>query len=101
MAIRRTISDRVSSTPIERPAALRERRRASARGHLATGTLACPGCDAPVAAAPAPMAPTDPLTCGFCRHEGAVRDFLSLAVPSRPTRVQVRVLRGPRATRVE
>ena len=37
------------------------------------------------------MSPADPLSCGFCRHEGAVRDFLSLAEPTRPTRVTVRV----------
>jgi hypothetical protein len=40
-----------------------------------------------------PMSPPDPIGCGFCRHEGAVRDFLSLAEPTRPTRVAVR-LRG-------
>jgi hypothetical protein len=31
--------------------------------------------------------------CPFCRHDGAVRDFLSLAAPSRPARVEVRVVR--------
>jgi hypothetical protein len=58
---------------------------------LATGTLACPGCDAPVAPLDRPMGPADPLACPFCAHAGAVRDFLSLESPSRPARVIVRV----------
>ena len=37
------------------------------------------------------MAMPDPLSCGYCSHAGAVRDFLSLAEPTRPTRVVVRV----------
>jgi hypothetical protein len=37
------------------------------------------------------MSPLDSISCSFCRHAGAVRDFLSLAVPTRPTRVTVRV----------
>jgi hypothetical protein len=37
------------------------------------------------------MSPPDPMACGYCRHAGAVRDFLSLAEPTRPTRVVVRV----------
>jgi hypothetical protein len=31
------------------------------------------------------------MACGYCRHAGAVRDFLSLVEPTRPTRVVVRV----------
>ena len=58
---------------------------------MATGTLACPACDAPVLPSREAMAPPDPMACGFCRHVGAVRDFLSLAEPTRPTRVAVRV----------
>jgi len=37
------------------------------------------------------MSMPDPIACGFCGHAGAVRDFLSLAEPTRPTRVVVRV----------
>jgi hypothetical protein len=37
------------------------------------------------------MSPAEPFSCAFCRHLGAVRDFLSLAEPTRPTRVAVRV----------
>jgi hypothetical protein len=58
---------------------------------MATGTLACPACDAPVLPSLEAMSPPDPIACGFCRHAGAVRDFLSLAEPTRPTRVVVRV----------
>jgi hypothetical protein len=39
------------------------------------------------------MSPSDPLGCGFCERAARVRDFLSLATPSRPTRVEVRVVR--------
>lgn len=67
------------------------RHRAESSWHVATGTLACPACDAPVLPGPGAMAPSDPISCGFCRHGGAVRDFLSLAEPTRPTRVAVRV----------
>jgi hypothetical protein len=82
-------AERVRAQPVERLAGRRERREASR--HLATGTLACPGCDAPVLPHPAGMAPRDPISCGFCAHSGAVRDFLSLAEPTRPTRVTVQV----------
>jgi hypothetical protein len=56
---------------------------------MATGTLACPACDAPVLPPADAMSPPDPISCAFCRHTGAVRDFLSLAEPTRPTRVTV------------
>jgi hypothetical protein len=68
-----------------------EIRRPSPSTRVATGTLACPRCDAPVAL-PRPVAPADPLLCPFCAHDGAVRDFLSLAPPSRPARVAVRLV---------
>ena len=61
-------------------------------GHLASGTLACPRCDAPVALGAGPAAPADPLGCPFCEHTATVRDFLSLADPTRPARVAVRVV---------
>jgi hypothetical protein len=41
------------------------------------------------------MSPTELLACGFCLHEGALRDFLSLASPTRPTRVTVQVRSSP------
>jgi hypothetical protein len=60
---------------------------------VATGSLACPGCDAPAPLDPArpPSALSDPLSCGYCGRDGAVRDFLSLAQPTRPARVVIRV----------
>ncbi len=68
-----------------------EERRRTRSTRVATGTLACPSCDAPAAPPPRPLSPAEPLGCGFCRHEGVVRDFLSLAPPTRPTRVVVRI----------
>jgi hypothetical protein len=58
---------------------------------IALGTLACPACDAPVAPGPLPLLPPDPLSCPVCDHGAAVRDFLSLASPTRPAHVQVRI----------
>jgi hypothetical protein len=70
---------------------LHEERRRRA-GHLGTGTLACPTCDAPVALATGYAGPADPLACPYCDHGGPLRDFLSLEAPSRPARVTVRVI---------
>jgi hypothetical protein len=70
---------------------LHEERR-TRPGRLATGTLACPLCDAPVALAYGFAGPGDLLGCPYCDHTGAVRDFLSLAAPSRPARVAVRII---------
>ena len=69
-----------------------EERRPSRSSRLGAGTLACPRCDAPVALGPGPASPAAPLGCPFCHHGGAVRDFLSLAGPVRPARVEVRVI---------
>jgi hypothetical protein len=77
--------------PAERLGGRYERRRSESSWHLADGTLSCPECDAPVLPGQGAMSPRDPFACGFCRHAGAVRDFLSLAAPNRPTRVAVRV----------
>ena len=85
-------SEPVGSQPIAGGAGPRELRPAARVGHLAVGTLSCPACDAPVLPEGV-MSPPDPLACAFCSHEGAVRDFLSLAPPTRPTRVSVRVVR--------
>jgi hypothetical protein len=81
----------VPPQPVERLAGQQEPRRAESSWRVATGTLACPSCDAPVLPGPGGMSPLDSISCSFCRHAGAVRDFLSLAVPTRPTRVTVRV----------
>jgi hypothetical protein len=69
--------------------ALREQRlgRSSV---MAVGTLACPDCDAPVAP-DGRLAVAAPLGCPYCGYGGAVRDFLSLAPPTRPARVVVHV----------
>jgi hypothetical protein len=80
-------SDPLRTGPVPR---LHEERRARS-GRLATGTLACPLCDAPVALA-AHVGPADALACPYCRHAGAVRDFLSLTAPARPARVAVRII---------
>jgi hypothetical protein len=61
---------------------------------MATGTLACPSCDAPVLLTAPAMGPADALSCAYCGHAGALRDFLSLAEPTRPTRVEVHVRLG-------
>jgi hypothetical protein len=82
--------------PADRPAGAYEVRRARS-SRLATGTLACPLCDAPVALAGGAVTPASELGCPFCGHAGAARDFLSLAAPVRPARVVVRaVLRARR-----
>jgi hypothetical protein len=68
----------------------REVRYRARSNRLAAGTLACPRCDAPVAPA-RPLSPAEWIACPFCGHTGAVRAFLSLAPPTRPARVVVRV----------
>ena len=42
-----------------------------------------------------PAAPADALACPFCGHAGALRDFLSLAAPARPARVDSRDRAAP------
>jgi hypothetical protein len=76
----------VRADPIVRPAHVPRAWR------LGTGTLACPRCDAPVALAAGGASPADPLACPFCSHGGVLRDFLSLAEPARPARVELRVV---------
>ena len=68
-----------------------EQRPSADPRRLGSGTLACPLCDAPVALASASASPAAPLGCPFCGHAARVRDFLSLAAPSRPARVEVRL----------
>ena len=86
MAFHRRIDE---PEPANRPAGSYEVRRAPST-RVATGTLACPLCDAPVAPAGA-VTPAAALDCPYCRHTGAARDFLTLGEPTRPQRVVVRV----------
>jgi hypothetical protein len=78
--------------PVTRLAGARADDLVARTGHLASGTLACPRCDAPVALGAGAATPADPLGCPYCDHTAAVRDFLSLATPTRPARVAVRVV---------
>ena len=86
------------SGPLRRAqAGAKEEHRRARTTRLATGTLACPRCDAPVMPATPRARPDAPLACPFCGHAAALRDFLSLAAPARPARVEVHVLdRGVR-----
>ena len=89
-------SESRGAEPVGRRGGVEEERRAGRSTRLATGTLACPDCDAPVALAGRRLAPAADLECPFCGHAGALREFLSLDVPSRPARVEVRVVRRDR-----
>jgi hypothetical protein len=93
MAVYRGIdgSDPANPDRVEPAAGLQEERRATRSPLLGKGTLACPECDAPVAPG-GPLSATEELGCPVCAHAGVVRDFLSLAPPSRPARVDVRVV---------
>jgi hypothetical protein len=75
---------------------IHEERRIAGTSVMAVGTLACPGCDAPVLPA-GPIGPSAALACPYCGHDGVVRDFLSLGEPTRPARVVVRVRAAARA----
>ena len=77
--------------PSERVPGYFEKRDDVGGWELAVGTLACPGCDAPVLPGLDGMSPADELACGYCGHAAAVRDFLSLGEPTRPTHVVVRL----------
>jgi len=77
--------------PVGRLSGTEELRRVDRSTQVATGTLACPACDAPVAPGPSALAPVQPIACPYCGHAAAVRDFLSLGAPTRPARVVVRV----------
>lgn len=95
MALHRGIdgAEPVRGEPVARRARSHEERKSAREGRLAVGTLACPACDAPIALHGAtPLTPAQRLRCSFCAHGAPVRDFLSLARPTRPTRVEVRVV---------
>jgi hypothetical protein len=83
--------DPVRPDPVGRLSGTQEERRVRRTWRLATGTVACPSCDAPVLPAGV-VTPADALGCPYCGHTAAVRDFLSLGSPSRPARVEVRVV---------
>jgi hypothetical protein len=75
-----------------------EERRSTRTGRLCGGTLACDHCDAPIDPGHEPISLGQTLTCPFCQRRGPARDFLSLASPTRPARVAVRISRRmPRA----
>lgn len=83
--------------PLGERAGLHEERRTANPWRLGSGTLACPRCDAPIGLGGRAVTPAHALHCPFCSHAGTLRDFLSLAAPTRPARVEVRVF--PRAPR--
>ena len=93
MALRRSIDSTApySAAPVGRLVRPHKRRDVAIAGQMASGTLACPECDAPVAPPASALSPADGMHCGFCGHSARVRDFLSLDVPTRPTHVVVRV----------
>ena len=82
---------RVDREPLGTSAGTEELRPSRSSTELATGTMACPECDAPVAPV-GRMRPSDDAACPFCGTAGAVRDFLTLEDPARPARVVVRVV---------
>jgi hypothetical protein len=84
--------------PISARAGAHEDRHASP-WRVASGTLACPRCDAPIALGERAVSLTEDLGCPFCRHAAAARDFLSLAAPSRPTHVEIRARPRARSAR--
>jgi hypothetical protein len=75
----------------ERALAGRHELRPERATQVARGTLACPGCDVPVLPERGGVAPADLIACGYCGHTAPAREFLSLAEPTRPTRVTVSV----------
>lgn len=97
MGIDRAFSN---SEPAGRRARAEDLRRDTHVGVMGIGTLACPRCDAPIAPGPGRMVPTDLVSCPICSHGSPARDFLTLAAPSRPARVVVRLVRRgvPRLT---
>lgn len=82
----------VRGEPVTRVGDVEEQRRRAASTRVAGGSMACPRCDAPVLPA-GPTTPAARLGCPYCDHVAPARDFLSLAEPTRPARVEVRVVR--------
>jgi hypothetical protein len=94
MSLRRALegSGPVRGLPVEHVDHEMEIRRDQRMRRLAAATLACPACDAPVALGRSPVTPRDALACPFCDHGAPVRDFLAFGDPSRPARVDLRVV---------
>lgn len=99
MAFQRGIdgSDPLRAQPISARAEWIEERHSARPWRLGPATLACPHCDAPVSLGGRAAKFSEDLNCPFCRHTASLREFLSLAVPSRPARVEIRMI--PRAPR--
>jgi hypothetical protein len=83
--------DRRRPVPGPLPGARQEDRRLGSSGVVAAGSLACARCDAPVSIGATPLSPAQMLVCPFCEHRAPLREFLSLALPTRPARVVVRL----------
>jgi len=92
-------SDPARPQPIEARAGAYEYRHASRAWRLGPATLACPSCDAPVSLGGQSVKLTVQLDCPFCRHAAPARDFVSLATPARPARVEIRMIPRVRAAR--
>jgi len=92
VALQRGIDGSEPVRPLGRLSGTEELRRVARSSRLASGTLACPACDAPVSAGDRTYTPADFMGCPFCYHGGPVRDFLSLRTPGRPARVEIRVV---------
>jgi hypothetical protein len=91
VALHRSIDGSEPVRPDSEGRVVHEERRIASQGIVAIGTLACPSCDAPIALGESRVSPREPLRCPFCDHGAPARDFLSLAQPTRPTRVLVRI----------
>lgn len=92
-------SEPLRAQPVAAPAGAHEERRAARPWRLGPATLACPCCDAPVSLGGRSLKLSVALDCPFCRHVAPVRDFLSLAAPARPARVEIRMIRRVRSAR--
>ena len=92
-------SDPVRAQPITARADWQDERHAARPWRLGPATLACPCCDAPVALGGRAVKFSEVLDCPFCRHTAPLRDFLSLALPARPARVEIRMIPRVRAAR--
>jgi hypothetical protein len=88
-------SEPVRAEPVGRLGRVAADPRVGRVSTLGTGTLACPDCDVPVAIGVGVKRPHEPLSCPYCGRAGALRDFLSLAEPTRPTRVEIRLVLNP------
>lgn len=89
----------IRAQPIASRTGAREIGEASSSLRVARGTLSCPRCDAPIGLGGRAVTFAERLDCPFCRHTGALRDFLSLATPTRAARVEVRARPRSRGAR--